>query len=131
MVGGANSIVLNNIFTGIPASALRRVGGSSTAAHNLFWSNGTDFEESVVDQATSVFADPLLTSDYTLQPGSPAIDAGTASYQWNGETVLNMSSTSYAGSAPDLGAFESGGAAGAEARAAQRLHTVVGDGPVS
>ena len=92
VVGGANSIVLNNIFTGIPASALRRVGGGSISAHNLFWSNGTDFEESVVDQPTSLFADPLLTSDYTLQPGSPAIDAGTASYQWNGETVLNMPS---------------------------------------
>jgi hypothetical protein len=112
VVGGANSIVLNNIFTGITASALRRVGGSSSSAHNLFWSNGTNFEESVVDQPRSLFANPLLNTDYTLPPGSPAIDAGTASYQWNGETVLNMSSASYAGSAPDLGAFESGSSGG-------------------
>jgi hypothetical protein len=106
VVGGANSIVLNNIFTGTRASALRRVGGSSIAAYNLFWQNLVDHEESVVDASTSVFADPLLTSGLTLSSASPAIDAGTASFQWNAEQVLSIPAGSYSGSAPDLGFSE-------------------------
>ena len=110
--GGANSIVLNNIFTGIPVRALHRVGGGSIAAYNLFWNNATNYAESVVDEQTSVFADPMLTTDLALQPGSPAIDAGTATYQWNGEPVLDVPAGSYAGAAPDLGAFELGSSGG-------------------
>ena len=106
VVGGANSIVLNNIFTGTRASALRRVGGSSIAAYNLFWQNLVNQEESVVDTSTSVFADALLTADLTLSSGSPAIDAGTASFQWNGEQVLSIPAESYSGGAPDLGFSE-------------------------
>jgi hypothetical protein len=106
VVGGANSIVLNNIFTGIRASALRRVGGSSIAAYNLFWQNLVNQEESVVDTSTSVFADPLLASDLTLSSASPAIDAGTASFRWNDEQVLSIPADSYSGGAPDLGFSE-------------------------
>ena len=107
VVGGANSIVLNNIFTGITASALRRVGGSSTSAHNLFWSNGTNFEESVVDQPSVAVREPAadtLTTPCSREaprsmPG-PHRTSGTA------RPSCNMSSASYAGSAPDLGAFD-------------------------
>ena len=106
VVGGGNSVVLNNVFTGLTASALRRVGTSSMSAYNLFWANGTDAEESVVDGQTTVHADPLLGPDLTLQSGSPAIDAGTASYQWRSETVLSIPQGAYSGTAPDLGAFE-------------------------
>jgi PKD repeat protein len=113
LVGGANAIVLNNIFTGAHATALRRVGGNSIASYNLFWNNGTHYEESTVDLAHTLVADPLVNPDWTLAPGSPAIDAGTAFFQWQGETVLNLPPGSYAGSAPDLGAFEYGGGPGA------------------
>jgi PKD repeat protein len=113
LVGGANAIVLNNIFTGERATALRRVGGNSIASYNLFWNNGIHYEESTVDLAHTLVTDPLLNPDWTLGAGSPAIDAGTASFQWQGETVLNLPPSSYAGSAPDLGAFESGGGSGA------------------
>ena len=106
LVGGANSIVLNNVFDRVQMSAVRRVTGASIAAHNLYWANGTSFEDSNVDQSSSVFASPQLAPDFRLQPGSPAIDAGTASYQWRGETVLFMPPGSYVGPAPDLGAFE-------------------------
>ena len=110
IVGGANSIVLNNIFAGTLATALRRVGGASTSAYNLFWHNAVDYEDSVVDPSTSVFEDPLLYDDFRLWPGSPAIDAGTSSYTWNGEQVLTVPASDYSGTAPDLGYWEYAGA---------------------
>ena len=109
VVGGANAVVLNNVFSGNRGSAVRRVAGNSTTAYNDFWNNGVNYEDSNVDSAHTLLADPLLNADWTLGAGSPAIDAGTAFFQWQGETILNLPPTSYQGSAPDLGAFESGG----------------------
>ena len=51
-------------------------------------------------------ADPLLDAEYQLQPGSPAIEAGTAHFEWNGEIVLDLPAGAFSGSAPDLGAYE-------------------------
>lgn len=104
VVGGANSIVLNNVFSGVTASAVRRVGGNSIVARNLFWNATTNFEESNVDLATTLLANPQLTATFTLGPTSPAIDAGAASYLWQGETVLSPGA--FVGAAPDLGAYE-------------------------
>ncbi len=106
MVGGANVIALNNVFTGIAHAALRRVGGNSIASYNLFWNNVLNYESSVVDAPHLTIADPRLAANELLTPGSPAIDTGTAFFQWHGETVLNLPSSAYAGPAPDLGAFE-------------------------
>jgi len=106
-VGGANVIALNNIFAGTQSSALRRVGGNSIASYNLFWNNGTDYEQSNVDLAHILRADPRLGADGASALDSPAIDAGTSSFQWKGETVLDLPPTAYNGSAPDLGPFES------------------------
>ena len=106
VTGGANLIAINNIFADTQGSALRRVAVDSIASFNLFWNNGTDHEESVIDLANSLFDDPLLESDYSLTASSPAIDAGTASFEWQGETVLDIPETSYSGSAPDIGAYE-------------------------
>ena len=105
-VGGANVIALNNVFTGVQVSALRRVGGSSITSYSLFWNNGIDHEESNVDLPHLLHADPLLSASGTPTSGSPAIDAGTAFFQWQGETVLDLPSTAYQGAAPDMGAFE-------------------------
>lgn len=106
VVGGANAILLNNVFTDIEATAVRRVGGNSIAAYSLFWNNGINYYESAVDTAHQISAAPLLDAAGIPTPTSPAINAGTAFYQWRGETVLNVSATTYSGSAPDLGAFE-------------------------
>jgi hypothetical protein len=106
VVGGANAIILNNIFKDIQNSALRRVAGDSVASYNLFWNNGSDYEETNIDLANTLFGDPLINSNYYLTANSPAIDAGTASYTWQGETVLDMPETSYMGLAPDMGAYE-------------------------
>jgi hypothetical protein len=81
--------------------------GDSIAAYNLFWNNGTDHQSSNVDLGTTLFTDPLLDAKHHLLPGSPAIDAGTAHFEWQGETVLDLPSSAYKGAAPDLGWFES------------------------
>ena len=55
--------------------------------------------------------DPLFVdsdnSDFNLQNGSPCIDAGTTSFAWEGETIVDLSSSEYNGSDPDMGANES------------------------
>jgi VCBS repeat-containing protein len=102
IVGGANTIALNNIFQNTALSALRKVAGNSIASYNVFWNNGVAAESSNVDVAHTLYADPLLTGDYQLGAGSPAIDAGTDHFEWQGETVLDLAG-SYLGSAPDPG----------------------------
>jgi hypothetical protein len=106
--GGDDAIVLDNLFVS-NAVALGRVDGASIAAWNGFWLNGVDDSESNVDAATSLYQDPLLGANQELLPGSPAEDAGTAFYEHLGETVLDLPASAFAGSAPDLGAFEIGG----------------------
>ena len=55
----------------------------------------------------NIDTDPLFTDpengDYTLQEGSPCIDAGTADLDGDGEDDIE-----YVGAAPDMGAFEYG-----------------------
>ncbi len=107
--GGDNLIALNNIFQG-HVLALKNVDADSIASYNLFWDNGTNHQGSSVDQATSRFADPLLDGNDRLGPGSPAIDAGIAHFEWRGEVVLDRAASSYNGAAPDLGWLEREGA---------------------
>jgi hypothetical protein len=52
------------------------------------------------------FADPD-NADYHLTENSPCIDAGTAFFVWEGDTLVNMSDDEYFGEAPDMGAYES------------------------
>jgi hypothetical protein len=106
LTGGDNLIALNNLFVNSITLAMKQVDGNSTAAYNLFWNNSTNYQGSNLDLATTLFADPLLNFKFHLQPGSPAIDAGTAFFQWQGETVLDLSATEFSGTAPDLGAYE-------------------------
>lgn len=104
--GGDNMVVVNNLFVDQVDIALKNVDGSSIAAYNGFWNNGMNSFESNVDVTSSVFADPLLDLDYQLTLGSPAIDAGTALFSWNGDLVLDIPPSEFVGSAPDLGRFE-------------------------
>jgi hypothetical protein len=107
LTGGDNLIALNNLFVNSINLAMKQVDGNSIAAYNLFWNNGTDEQGSNLELASTLFADPLLDSEFRLQPASPAIDAGTSFFQWQGETVLDMPDTEFSGVAPDLGAYES------------------------
>ncbi|MFQ6616511.1 MAG: T9SS type A sorting domain-containing protein [Fidelibacterota bacterium] len=55
--------------------------------------------------------DPLFVDvegrDFNLSQGSPAIDAGTAFFAWEGDTLVDLPDTAYEGNSPDMGAFES------------------------
>ena len=82
------------------------MSGLSTTAYNLFWNNGIDTEGSNVHTASTLFADPLLDANHQLQASSPAIDAGTAFFEHNGETILDLPPTAFSGAAPDLGKYE-------------------------
>jgi hypothetical protein len=115
--GGDNLVAVNNVITGSTLFGLKDVDGASRASHNLLFGNHPDLTgTNNVDAATTRYADPLLTSDFRLQPGSPAIDAGTADLSWNGRTVVSLSSADYSGLAPDLGWYESAGGTPVENR---------------
>jgi hypothetical protein len=108
ITGGDNLIAVNNIFVGATTMGLKNVDNKSIAAHNLFWNNAEDQQGSELDVDSTQYSDPLLDENYALQSGSPGIDAGTASFVWNGETVLSYPAGSYNGANPDLGWRESG-----------------------
>jgi hypothetical protein len=109
VTGGDNVIALNNLFADTTQVAIKGMNGSSIAAYNLFFANGRDFVDSNADAATIIWADPLLDADHRPSPRSPAIDAGTAFFEWNSEVMLNRGPGDYSGFAPDLGAFEAPG----------------------
>lgn len=85
--------VKNSIFQGGQWEGL---GGYGSL--DLHWLDGN------LDQ------DPLFTGDtvnpYTLSAGSPAIDAGTDFFVYEGDTLVNLSPDEYSGIAPDMGAYE-------------------------
>lgn len=104
--GGANVLAVNNLFVGAGGAALSRVAGASIITHNLIWASGEAARESNVDTGSSLMSDPLLNQDMSLQGRSPAIDAGIDTVHWAGRAVMVVPPHEYAGSAPDLGAFE-------------------------
>lgn len=99
-------IVLNNLFLNSTELALKNVDANSMIAYNLFWNNKANSEGSNIVINTNLFSDPMLNESGQPQAGSPAIDAGTADFEWKGEVVLELESNSYSGEAPDLGASE-------------------------
>jgi len=89
----ARLIMANNLILGLE-------DGLTTEGDNLdiIWDIG------------NISADPLFfdpeNNDYTLRENSPCIDAGTAFYVFEGDTILNLSPEDYYGDAPDIGAYE-------------------------
>ena len=63
-------------------------------------------------QEGNISIDPKFTntanSDFSLLSSSPCIDAGTAFYEYQGATIVNLNASQYNGNAPDIGALESG-----------------------
>ena len=61
--------------------------------------------------AGNINSDPLFNdaanADFTLQENSPAVDAGTAYFEWNSQVLVDLSPAEYNSTAPDMGAFES------------------------
>ncbi len=106
LTGGDALVAANNLFVGTRKVAMRRLRGDSFASHNLFWRNGTDVEDSRLDEARTLRADPLLDAERRPREGSPAIDAGVAVLDHKGRRIVDLPRDAYAGAAPDLGAFE-------------------------
>lgn len=106
VTGGDSLVSLNNVFVSHTETAMKNVNAGSIVAHGLYWQNSQDFENCNVDSTSIQSADPRLDNQYIPGPMSPAIDAGTASFIWEGEIVLDRHPDSYSGTAPDLGAFE-------------------------
>ncbi len=91
-----NSIILENINMGVNNSGI----------NEIFYTNiqdGWDGEGNT--DLDPLFIDPE-NGNYTLQPNSPCIDAGTSFFVFEGDTLVNMSEDEYIGTAPDMGAFE-------------------------
>jgi len=106
LTGGDSLIAVNNIFVGHPGMASKNVDGGSIVSYDLYWNNGTDLENCNVDINNILFSDPLLDSQFHLLPMSAAIDAGTALFLWEEDTVLNIPAGGYHGLVPDLGVYE-------------------------
>ena len=104
--GGDNLIAVNNLFINCTTLALKNVDANSVAAYNLFWNNAANSQGTNIKRNTSFFSDPLLDENAQPVQNSPAIDAGISFFEWKGETILDLPSTGYFGSAPDLGAYE-------------------------
>ena len=105
MMGG-NVNLTNSILWGntdgteeVDGEVILELDGSLTANYN-------DIEGGYGIGFGNIDADPLFTNpdsgDFTLQQGSPCIDAGIADLDWDGIEDI----TDYFGSAPDMGAFE-------------------------
>ena len=104
--GGSNLIALNNVIAGHPGIAMKNVNGNSMIAYCNFARNGLDFDNCNRDATNLMNRVPLLDEDYKLTAASAGIDRGAAFFVWQGEPVLNLRSSTFIGSAPDMGAFE-------------------------
>ena len=104
--GGANLTGVNNLFAGQRNLGVKNVASPSSLAYTAFHGNGVDHVGSNVEASSTLLADPLLTPEYALGDGSPAVDAGAAHFVHDGETLLEVGPCDFRGAAPDLGAFE-------------------------
>ncbi|MEX2093329.1 MAG: right-handed parallel beta-helix repeat-containing protein, partial [Pirellulales bacterium] len=108
ITGGDNLVAINNIITGSKRLGMKNVDGGSVASHNLFWANGTDFDDaSNVRDEHTLLIDPKLGPDYRPRSGSPCVGSGIAHLTTQtGDIDVDPSPTAVA--TPDLGAFPAG-----------------------
>lgn len=83
-----------------------RSGIGTYEASTLHWLEGNIEEDPRFVDAES--------GDFRLQEPSPCRDAGTAFFEVDGDTLIDVRSDEFVGSAPDLGAFEFGLVVGIE-----------------
>ena len=110
----SNPVFVNTIFWNDTPQELFLNGNSATFAYSDIQGGQAGI---VANNATinlevgNIAQDPQFvdtaSGDFTLQSNSPAVDAGTAFFEWNGTTLVNLSPSDYNGFAPDIGAFES------------------------
>lgn len=103
ITGGANSLVVNNIFELTIHSALKNILDKALIDNNLFWDNGLNFDNTNID-TNLIIDDPLLKFDYTLSFNSPAINIGIDTIDWKDQNITLVND--YSGLSPDLGFME-------------------------
>ena len=109
ITGGDNTVVLNCIIKDNSGTGVNKVNGQGIVDYTVFHNNGKLITNSIEGGTNFKNVDPQIDSKtYQLRSGSFCIDQGTARYTHKGTVVLDLSSSAYKGSAPDLGAFESG-----------------------
>ena len=124
ITGGDNMIILNNIFEEAAVTAVKRAKVNSITDYNIFYNNPIDTEDTLIG-SNNIYSNPLRNNDFTLQAGSPAIDAGTSSYVHLSELVLQILSTEYTGQNPDMGVYEH------SLNTLFPVITLIGDNPMS
>ena len=87
ITGGARLALVNNLIVSTTRTAAKGIAAGSLIANNLFWENGGDLEGCSARQQDNLFADPLLTGEYKLAAGSPALGAGAKSLEWDGDAL--------------------------------------------
>jgi hypothetical protein len=109
-----NLIILNNLFVNSRTRGIERgiyvtdALDHSIVDYCLFFNNPEHFDTDVRKGArVLVDRNPQLNPDNELQTGSPCIDAGTARHLWGGSEFI-IPRSEYRGTAPDIGAKESG-----------------------
>jgi len=111
----SNSVFVNTILWDDAPQEIFANGNTATFAYsdvgggqsNIITNNATiNWEQGNISNDPR-FVDPA-SGDFSLQSNSQAIDAGTAFFEWNGTTIVDLSSSGYNGTAPDMGAFEFG-----------------------
>ena len=108
ITGGDNMVVLNSIIKDNPGTGIKRVKDQGIVDYTVFHNNGTHISNSAEGGNNFKNKNPEYDSNtYELLAGSFSIDKGADFYRHNGIEVLDLPSSAYDGSAPDLGAFES------------------------
>lgn len=112
--------VQSSLFVGCTNGVTRSGSLSATVSYNGFYENATNFSGypgtyglvilanrngTPSDVLYNIFSNPLFVSasDFHLQTGSPAIDAGTP--DWNYSDMCFTNGVSQGNSFPDLGAY--------------------------
>jgi len=117
-VSQSNPTAVNNIFwNNAPQEVFFAASGISSIL--VAYSDVEGGEEAIVTndsgtvywQEGNLQSDPLFVDaandDYALQSGSPAVNSGTAFYEWQGIVLVDLDPDQYVGDAPDMGALES------------------------
>ncbi len=114
LVSSGTTTVQNSILANNSDDGLDRNGGTLTSSYNLVHGNSSANYEGTSGGTGDVSSDPLFVSstDFTLLPGSPALDAGT-SLSGTVDTDFNGTARPI-GSGWDMGCYEgaSGGLVG-------------------
>ncbi len=131
ILNGASLYAVNTIFAPLDMYAIDYRGAADNKKQiviaNSFLKSGqsgiTSYYSYIKDnfseyvdisfEGTILYGDPVFVSgdldkidSYLLHKNSPAIDTGTAHFEWDSEVILDMQPEEYYGTAPDIGAYE-------------------------